>query len=393
VEFAGAGAWRLRRLLLDTEGDVMSQLKSLTIRGFKSIEKLEGFRLDKLNLLIGGNGAGKSNFVDFFRMLRALADEAFQKFVNEQGGGDGLFFLGPKYTSEIFASMEFGQYGYEFELRPTAASKIQISTELVRFTGLYPKGTLHPIGAGAWESNLMSQKNDQAMVGSGTEVPGHVYDAISSWTVYHFHDTSMLAPMRRDQLVQDRERLRPNASNIAAFLLHLSKSHKDCYQLIRNTVRLIAPFFANFLLRPEGRGGNEQVRLEWRQIGSDFPFQPNHLSDGTIRFVCLATALLQPNPPATIVIDEPELGLHPFALSILADLIQSAAERTQIIVSTQSPTLVDYFEPKDIIVVNRSGGRSEFKRLEADQLKEWLDDYSLGELWQKNVVRAGPTHE
>jgi len=203
----------------------------------------------------------------------------------------------------------------------------------------------------------------------------------------------MLAPMRRDQLVQDWERLRPDAANIAAFLLALGKSQPDRYQLIRDTVRLIAPFFDNFLLRPEERGGNEQVRLEWRQTGSDFPFQPNHLSDGTIRFICLATALLQPNPPSIIVIDEPELGLHPFALSVLADLIQSASERTQIIVSTQSPTLVDYFEPKDVVVVNRVNGRSEFQRLETEQLKEWLDDYSLGELWQKNVVRAGPTHE
>jgi len=127
-------------------------------------------------------------------------------------------------------------------------------------------------------------------------------------------------------------------------------------------------------LRPESRGGNEYVRLEWRQTGSDFPFQPNHLSEDTIRFICLATALLQSNPPSTIVIDEPELGLHPFALSVLADLIQSAAERTQIIVSTQSPTLVDYFEPKDFVVVNRVNGRSEFERLESEQLKEWLDD-------------------
>ena len=183
--------------------------------------------------------------------------------------------------------------------------------------------------------------------------------------------------MRRDQLVRDRDRFRHDASNVAPFLLHLKETKEGHYQLIRDTVRLIAPFVDDFLLRSEVRGDNEQVRLEWLQKGSDFPFQPSHLSDGTIRFICLATALLQPFPPATIVIDEPELGLHPYALAILADLIQSASQRTQVIISTQSPTLLDYFEPEQVIVVNRKAGRSTFERLAADQLKQWLSDYSV----------------
>ena len=128
------------------------------------------------------------------------------------------------------------------------------------------------------------------------------------------------------------------------------------YDLIRDTVRLIAPFFDDFLMRPQKKGPNDQVRLEWLQTGSDFPFQPNQLSDGTIRFICLATSLLQPRPPATIVIDEPELGLHPYAISILADLIKSGSERTQVIISTQSPTLLDYFDPGEIVVVSRQNG-------------------------------------
>jgi predicted ATPase len=156
---------------------------------------------------------------------------------------------------------------------------------------------------------------------------------------------------------------------------------------------LIAPFFDDFLLRPKTRGANEHVRLEWMQKGSDFPFQPNQLSDGTMRFVCLAVSLLQPIPPATILIDEPELGLHPFAISMLADLIKSASERTQVIISTQSPSLLDYFETAEIIVVNRRNGRSTLERLDSQSLAEWLDEYSVGELWQKNVVQGGPAHE
>ena len=368
-------------------------LKELTLRGFKSIESLEGFELQRLNVLIGANGAGKSNFVDFFRLLRALADEAFQKFINEQGGADGFFFLGPQVTREIFAHLEFGENVYEFTLSPTASSGIQISDERVQYTGGKGFGALKSIGTGAMESSLKRRQNDAATSpwGTGRGVAAHVYDAVSNWTVYHFHDTSMLAPMRRDQPARDWTRLRHDASNIAAYLHHLQQANPATYDLVRDTVRLIAPFFDDFLLQPEKRGSEEQIRLEWQQKGSDFPFQPHHLSDGTIRFICLATALLQPLPPPTIVIDEPELGLHPFAISMLADLIQSASQRTQVIISTQSPTLLDYFEPEQVIAVTRDRGRSRFERLDAIQLTAWLEEYSVGELWQKNVIQGGPT--
>ena len=187
--------------------------------------------------------------------------------------------------------------------------------------------------------------------------------------------------------------MRHDASNIASFLLNLESAEPDGYTLIRDTVRLIAPFFDDFLLRAQKRGVDEQVRLEWKQKGSDFPFQPHQLSDGTLRFICHATALLQPTPPATIVIDEPELGLHPYAISMLADLIKSASERTQVIISTQSPTLLDHFAPEEIVVVNRQDGRSTFDRLDAQVLAGWIEEYSVGELWQKNVVLGGPTRE
>ncbi len=368
-------------------------LKSLTVRGFMSIERLDDFNLAKVNVLIGANGAGKSNFVDFFRLLRSLADEALQKFIVERGGGDGFLFLGPQVTREIFARLEFGDNIYEFQLTPTAASSLQIADERVQFTGGQGLGVMRSIGAGATESNLRKRKDELARVGRGMGVPHYIYNAISSWTVYHFHDTGMLAPMRRDQSIRDWNRLRHDAANIAAFLLNLKQTHRATYELIRDTVRLIAPFFDDFLLRPETRGNEEQVRLEWQQKGSDFPFQPGHLSDGTIRFICLATALSQPAPPPTILVDEPELGLHPYAISILADLIQSAAERTQVIISTQSPTLLDFFQPEQVVVVSRNQGRSTFDRLDATQLQQWLEEYSVGELWQKNVVQGGPTNE
>lgn len=363
----------------------------ITLKGFKSIEELDQFPVKKLNVLIGANGAGKSNLIDFFRMLRAFADERFQEFVNESGGGDGFLFLGPKVTSEITSRLEFGLNAYEFCLKPTAQGSLQIVREIAEYMGNSSQKTL---SRGTLESNLKKRKDEKSSLFAGYHgVPYYVYDSVSSWTVYHFHDTSSRALMRRDQSLRHWDAFEPDASNIASFLLKLSQDEQGSYELIRDTVRLIAPFFDDFLLRPQKKGNDEQVRLEWQQRGSRFPFQPNQLSDGTIRFVCLATALLQPAPPATVVIDEPELGLHPYAISMLADLIKSASERTQVIISTQSPTLLDHFEPEEIVVVNRNQSRSTFERLDEKNLAEWLEDYSVGELWQKNVVRGGPTCE
>ena len=362
-------------------------IDTITLRGFKSIEFLEAFELTSLNVLIGANGAGKSNFVEFFRMLRAMADEAFQNYVLESGGSDGFLFLGPKVSKEISCRVGFGKNWYAHTLQPTASGSLIIGSETTGY-----KSSSNTV-SGLKESLMKSRKDEKSPQNSSWWGVGHyIYASVSNWTVYHFHDTSALAPMRRDQSLRDAERIRPDASNIAAFLLNLQENEVGSYELIRDTVRLIAPYFDNFLLRPQKKGVNEQVRLEWQQKGSDFPFQPNQLSDGTIRFICLATVLLQPQQPATIIIDEPELGLHPYAISMLADLIKSASQRTQVIISTQSPTLLDYFEPEDVVVVNRAQDRSTFERLDAENLKEWLEDYSVGELWQKNVVRGGPTN-
>jgi predicted ATPase len=366
-----------------------SAINRISLSGFKSIQGLHGFPLLKLNVLIGANGAGKSNFVDFFRMLRALATGTFQRFIIDAGGGDGFLFMGPKTTATIEAQIAFGMGAYSFSLKPTASGTLQVIEERMG-----SDDRIVSAASGTLESLLWSKnENRRRSLPNPAADGGFVYDTVTGWTVYHFHDTSPLAPMRRDQSLRDTQRFRDDALNIAPYLLHLKQKESGSYVLIRDTVRLVAPFFDDFLLRPQSKGTNELVRLEWQQKGSDFPFQPNQLSDGTIRFICLATALLQPNPPATIVIDEPELGLHPYAISLLADLIKSAAERTQVIISTQSATLLDYFDPEQVIVVNRRDGRSTFERLDKQALAEWLDDYSVGELWQKNVVQGGPARE
>ncbi len=365
-------------------------LDNVSISGFKSIRALKDFDLKKLNLIVGANGAGKSNFVGFFRMLRAMSWEGLANFVTENGGADGFFFGGPKETPLFEAHLKFGHNEYKFTLAPTVSVQLMVKEENTLYTG---GGSWTYHGGGGHESQLKQWKGKGSKWGSYPGPESYVHDAISSWLVYHFHDTSMTSPMRRDHSVRDWRELNPDASNIAAFLLQLRKTYKEAYEKIIETIQLIAPFFDDFLLEPEEKGESEVVRLEWRQKGSSYPFQPWQLSDGTIRFVCLATALMQPNPPSTVVIDEPELGLHPFALDVLAGLFRDASERTQLIVSTQSAALLNHFDPDEVIVVDREEGASRFRRLDAETLSEWTQDFSLGELWQKNVFDGGPSHE
>ncbi len=365
-----------------------NHLEKLTIEGFKSIRELRDFKLEKINVLIGPNGAGKSNLVDFFRLLRAMADENLRGFITKGGKAAGFFFNGPKETPRIHARLAFGSNEYDFVLEPTAANEMLVKEETPIYHG--QGGSWSRRAGGGSEASLKHWKDEKSGWGDYRGMEAYVYDAVSSWMVYHFHDTGITAPMRLDASARDFRELGHDAGNIAAFLLKLRNDHESTYRRIRETVQLIAPFFDDFLL--EAQGDRELIRLEWRQKGSAYPFQPWNLSDGTIRFICLATALLQPKPPSTIVIDEPELGLHPHALETLSGLIHEAALTTQLIISTQSSDLVDHFDPQAVIVVQRDAGATTFKRLESADLELWLNEYSLGGLVRKNVVEAGPLH-
>ncbi len=371
----------------------MSQsINRITLKGYKSIRSLEEFELNGINVLIGANGSGKSNFVSFFHLLRELVEGRLENAVNKAGGADTQLYLGPKVTEKIEARLVFGRNAYKFKLEVTADDRLIFGDERIEYEGTpgYTRSVDRSIGTGHGESKLKFEIETNSR---NKAISEYIYDAISSWTVYHVHDTSNTAAMRRPGSVRDYERLRPDGGNLAAFLYWLQVNDEPSYRLIQETVQIVAPFFNDFKLRPMERSDDTVVQLEWEQKGSDYPFHPSQLSDGTLRFIALATALLQPHPPATILIDEPELGLHPSALDVLASLIRQAVQRTQLIISTQSVSLVNSFDPEHIVVIDRDNGESRFRRLDKDELGSWLDDYSLGELWQKNVYGGSPSHE
>jgi predicted ATPase len=372
-------------------------IKKLTIEGFKSIRKLENFELRPLNVLIGSNGAGKSNFVGFFRLLRELVNQRLRLAIEKEGGANACLYMGPRVTRQLVAKLYFGDNGYEFVLVPTDDNRLVFANEATVYTGYTGSGRPVSIGSGHSEAILKERKDVPGRSG-GPGVSRYVYDAVSSWVVYHFHDTSPLAGVRLQGAINDNESLRPNAENLAAFLYRIRETHPAIYERIRSVVRLAVPFFDDFKLRPVPTNP-DLIQLEWLQQDSDYFFRANQLSDGTLRFICLATALLQPSLPPTVLFDEPELGLHPYALTLLANLFQQAAKHygdyvsKQVIVSTQSAPLLNEFAPEDVIVVERVQGQSTFQRLDSGHLSEWLQEYTLRELWQKNVLGGRPKSE
>jgi len=355
------------------------QISKLVIKGFKSIERVD-LEMGRLNILIGANGAGKSNLIGFFRMIQSILDQSLQTYAGRAGGPDAILHFGRKTTPRLEGELYFGNNGYLFTLEPTSDNRLMFSNEALWWNQY---GQYHE-GSGHFETKFNVR-------GPHGAIWGHVVPAMRSWRVYHFHDTSSSALVKQVHGLNDNLFLRDDASNLAAFLLRLQQNFPEHYVRIVRTIRLVAPFFGDFLLRPGPLNG-EKIQLEWTEQGKDVPFTASELSDGTLRFMCLATVLLQPDElkPATILIDEPELGLHPFAVTILGGLMKSASLEKQLIVSTQSVELVDEFDVEDLIVVDKRGGESLFVRPDPKTFAEWLEDYSLGDLWKKNVFGGRP---
>lgn len=360
-------------------------LERLKIQRFKSIRS-QTLELSPLNVFIGGNGSGKSNLIQVFRFLREVVNQNLANYVGLKGGADTLLYFGRKTSPEMSFFLEFAEgdtsNAYEAHLAATEDDNLMVRSDTAYYheRKSFPKPYDRLLTLSARESKLRSVNHISAR---------QIRADLESYRVYHFHDTSDTAAAKAPSDVQDNRFLRPQAENLAAFLYWLQQRHKDHFANIEDAVRQIAPFFERFELEPS-RLNPEKIRLEWAERGSDAYFNASSLSDGTLRFICLATLLLQPEFPAVILLDEPELGLHPAAVTLLASLLSSAATRTQVLVATQSVTLVNQFDPEQVWTVERENGESVFRHLSKQDMTAWLDHYALGELWEKNLLGARP---
>ena len=378
----------------------MLKLNKISLEGYKSIRQCRDLKLENLNVLIGANGSGKSNFLSFLKLLNFEMIGALQEFIGRSGGAGSLLHFGAKVTPQITAELEMifesRPFSYRMTLADTPPDTLRFTEESVqdfipgvgfpdRQIALIP-GVFAHLGAGHPESALLSPERARNTIQQCFK------NTLSGFRLYHFHDTSDQSYLRKRSDVQDNRYLYADGRNLASYLRLLREKEPECYQRVVETVHLVFPFFKDFVLEPDKGGGN-YLMLRWRAVGSaEYEFGPHQVSDGTLRFIALATLLLQPHDwlPPLITIDEPELGLHPYAIKILASLLQDAANFTQIIVGTQSAALVDQMEPDDVIVADMVDGATQFERLSREKLKEWLDEYTLSQLWEMNFIGGRP---
>lgn len=356
-------------------------LKKIKLTHFRSFFQTE-VDIKNINVLIGGNGAGKSNLISLFAMLNYIQIGRLGDWVANKGGFDNIVYNGVQENELINLSFFFdtkssnGQYIYELSLRATEENYI---VDAEKFSSWKYYQSLKHQETNQKETQLKYLAERQA------EIPYYIYSNIKGFQVFHFDDVSANCNKKRLQNIDDGYPLHPEGDNIAAFLYYLKQNYIDYYDKIIEIIRLVTPYFDDFILEPELTNPN-QIKLKWREKNNLKIFSAALISDGTIRFICLGALLLQPIPPLLIVIDEPELGLHPLAISFLAELIKKASCRTQIILSTQSVTLLNQFEPSDILVVDREQSGSQINRLNEQDLQDWLDEYSLGQLWENNYL-------
>ena len=359
-------------------------LARMTLRGFKTIRELKDFEPGRMTVLIGPNGAGKTNFISFFRMLSWALNSPgdLQTHVAEQGGASMLLHDGPAKTREVEAVLEIqtegGSNEYGFRLVYAAGDTLMFADEWYRF-----RPPRRELGAGHREPKLIDEAE------SGNTTARVLLAMLRRIVVHQFHNTSNTARVRNKWAADDGRWLKEDAANLSSFLFRLQDSEPKYYKRIVETVRLILPFFADFEFQPE----HGRLLLRWRERGSDQVFSASQAGDGMLRAMALVALLQQPETdlPDVLILDEPELGLHPYAIEVLAALIQSASLHTQVIVATQSVSLIDRFEPHDIVVIDRTGRESTFTRLADSQLSEWREQYTLSELWEKNVLGGRPS--
>lgn len=372
----------------------------ITIQGFRSVRHAERLKLGRINVLVGANGSGKSNLFHALALLQAVSRGHLQRYVRRSGGAEWLLHFGAEETDRIAIEVACADSGikarYRVELAPGGDDTLHVRGEQMH--------SAEPGGPGpsrmppVWSENP-DRRESGLFASPAAERPAgaeQLREHLSGWSLYHFNNAGPRSPLRSASQLHDNRALRPDGSNLAAFLYLLRAKHESSYRSVLRAVQLIAPFFEDFALEPEEQN-KETLRFEWKPVGSDAVFGADALSDASFRFIALATLLLQPEKlrPSAILVDEPELGLHPAAITLLASLIRQASVKAQIILATQSSLLLDHFLPEDVLVADRVNGKTRFTRCadDAERLKPWLEDYSLGQLWQMNEIGGRPAPE
>lgn len=366
-----------------------TKLQAVTIRGYKSIafDKPVTLELSDVNILLGANGAGKSNIISFFRMLSYMMSKSFGKYVEISGTSHALLHYGVKKTPVMSGTLRFADENsidiYDFSLANATPDRLIITEERV---------TWHRMGEESpYKIALEPNFRESALAENNDPVAKTIFKMLSYCKVYQFHDSSAEGPLRQACPVETANYLQSHGNNLPSFLLLLRENYKNAYNRIVDYVRDVVPQFQDFYLEPT----NGIISLRWVDNSAmDYRFNAYQFSDGAIRFIALATLLLQPaqTMPNVIILDEPELGLHPYAITQLAEMIKDASIHAQVIIATQSKDLVDHFDIGNISVVemNKETQATSVTHLGEEEYHLWLQNYTVSELWDKNIIGGRP---
>lgn len=363
-------------------------IERVLLHNYKSI-KTADIRLGQINLLIGGNGAGKSNFISVFDLLLAVYNQRLGEYVLRHGGANRMLYNGYKESSEI-------ELLFDFDNTNTLYLKLQPSQETAKLfvseSGDYFNHNIDTTKnyGSAWNYKRWDNMVEESRIlDSRTWRSDYLKKDLKGVQVYHFHDTSRTAPMRGMCNINDNDGLRPDGSNLAACLYKMQQLNPRSFLILEGVIRSVAPYFKRFKLQPNAFD-ESQILMQWEAVDTDNYFDSYSFSDGTIRFIALATLLMHEDRPSTLIIDEPELGLHPFAIVKLAALVRKASLDSQIILASQSTNLINQFEPENVIVVDREDRQTVFRNLNREDLEVWLESYNIGDIWEKNLIGGLP---
>ena len=359
-------------------------IKTVTIEGFRGLRNIQNLELPQLTVLIGANGAGKSTLIRFFEMLGwMLRSKRLQEFVLLQGGGDDQFFMGARQTPRIHAQLclqtGLGLNDYRFDMvHVSAGDTVMLMNEGYRYSAntFASKAKWTEIDAVGKESALLDKTDKTCKT---------IVNLLRQCSTYQFHDTSSKAAIHNRWDITDSLRLRSDGGNLAAVLLDLLNTEPKRYELIVKQIRRVLPVFQDFVL--EDIAG--KVLLRWIGSKSDKVFGSHLTSDGSLRLFCLITLLNLPPArlPDVMFFDEPELGLHPHAISLIAQMLKRLSKQRQIFIATQSPYLVDCFELENIIIASADNGETTLRKLPRADYQTWLnDEYELSDIWLKQAV-------
>ena len=384
------------------DSGTQSRFKNLSIQGFRRLKDVD-FPLRPLCVIIGANGVGKTSILDIVSLLANSARGELSSAITELSGISSILTYDQAHDLRLGISKEVLYHEpleYSLRLKPEGVA-YSIADETLTQTRMWQMPPFRHIDSHGpnikyfeveqnklmlpnWEHNPLETSLSQ--VPKMFKEPEDFRKRLSSSTFYHVLNVDPRSPVRLPQPMQPSSLPGKNGEELVSCLFYLRETDRSRFELIEDSLRTAFPGFERLDFPPVAAG---TLALAWRERGFSKPLYMHQLSEGTLRFLWLATLLESPGLTALTLLDEPEVSLHPELLSLLADLLREASSRSQILVATHSDRLIRFLEPNEVLVMDRKeDGTSSATWADQLDIAKWLKEFSLDELWRSGRIGA-----